>query len=253
VHKDVQLLNKSGLGKTKEQQKVKRIPAREFMRLRLQYLDITSDLPFTPHEQCHWTDDNRVEDIQNLSSKVMELGDVSKRDPPVTAPPLESCTPLEVNEDTRWKSKAMKQKSGILDPTDLPPPETTEEIIGKTLLILNKISWTTLDRLTEQFIEMTQLEINADVRKAVIHLLIEKSQTEHHFGPMYAQLCATIAKQIKAFKKELLSQCQAEFEIDTAHKIKIAVEGITVKEEIEYRRMLIRKCKNQTYLQIIGK
>lgn len=211
------------------------------MRLRLQYLDVKEGLGFTPHEQCEWKDDNRIEEIQALSSKVMELGDVSKRDPVDTAPPLEECIPLAINEGTRWKSKSMKQKSAVIDPEDLPPPETTEEIVGKTLLILNKMSWTTLDRLTEEFIELTQVETNEAVRKAVIHMLIQKSQTEHHFGPMYAQLCATIAKRMKPFKKELLTQCQAEFETDTAHKIAEANKDVTEKEEQEYHRMLIRK------------
>ena len=94
VHKDVQLLNATGLGKTKEQQKVKRIAAKEFMRLRLHYLDVTEEVGFTPHSQCEWKDENRIEEIQNLSSKVMELGDVSKRDPVDTAPPLEECLSL---------------------------------------------------------------------------------------------------------------------------------------------------------------
>lgn len=183
---------------------------------------------------------NRIEEIQYSAMRAIELGDVS-RNRPETAPALEDVAPLEVNEETRWKSKAMKTKSAILDDKDIPPPETTEEILAKTRLILNKISWTTLDRLTDQLVEISQLETNAEVMAAVIHLLIQKSQMEHHFGPMYAQLCARIAKQHKPFKKELLSQCQKEFEIDTAHKIAQATEGVTDKEEIEYHSMLIRK------------
>jgi hypothetical protein len=240
-HKDVQLLNENGDGDTKEQRRVKRFSAKDFMRLRLHYLEITDNVPFTPHEQCLWTDEDRVEVIQNSSMKAIELGDVSKNRP-VTAPPVEDCAPLAVNEDTRWKSKSMKKKTAILgDEEDIPPPETTEEILSKTRLILNKISLTTLDRMTDDFIESGQVETNDEVRKEVIHLLIQKSQREHHFGPMYAELCAKIAKQIKPFKKELLSQCQKEFELDTAHKIAQATEGVTDKEEIEYHSSLIRK------------
>lgn len=240
-HKDVQLLNERGVGNTKEQRLVTRLSAREFMRLRLEYLKITDSVPFNPHEQCHWTDEDRVEVIQSSSMRVIELGDVSENNDPVTAPPIEDCVPLDVNEDTRWKSKAMQKKAAILDEEDVPPPETTEDILSKIRLILNKISLTTLDRLTGTFIETGQVATNADVRKEVIHLLIQKSQMEHHFGPMYAELCAKIAKQIKPFKKELLAQCQKEFEIDTAHKIAKATEGVTDKDEIEYHSTLIRK------------
>ena len=72
VHKDVQLLNATGLGKTKEQQKVKRIAAKEFMRLRLHYLDVTEEVGFTPHSQCEWKDEDRIEEIQQSRCVVLE-------------------------------------------------------------------------------------------------------------------------------------------------------------------------------------
>jgi hypothetical protein len=242
-HKDVQLLNEKGNGNTKEQQRVKRFSAKDFMRLRFHYLEVSDSVPFTPHEQCHWTDEDRAEIIQSSALKAIELGDVSKikNNRPETAPPVENCAPLAVNEETRWKTKSMKKKAADGGEEDTAAPETNEEILAKTRLILNKISLTTLDRMTDDFIEQGQVETNDEVRKEVIHLLIQKSQREHHFGPMYAELCAKIAKQIKPFKKELLSQCQKEFELDTAHKIAQATEGITEKEEIEYHSTLIRK------------
>eukprot|EP00980_Cylindrotheca_fusiformis_P005926 scaffold1246_cov134-Cylindrotheca_fusiformis.AAC.18 len=242
VHKDVQLLNENGCGKTKEQQRVRRFPARELMRHRLDYLEVTDAVRFTPHKECHWTDKNRIEVIQGSSMKAIELGDVSQgKGKPETAPPIEECAPLEVNEETRWKSRAMEKKAVLDEEDEVEPPQTTEAILGRVRLILNKISLTTLDRLMPSFIETGQVETNEEVRKEVIHLLIQKSQREHHFGPMYAELCARIAKKIKPFKKELLEQCQKEFEIDTAHKIAQATEGITDKDEIEYHSLLIRK------------
>ncbi|KAL3941737.1 MAG: hypothetical protein SGBAC_003949 [Bacillariaceae sp.] len=237
---DIQLLTTTGLGKTKEQQSVKRINNREFMRLRLEYLEPSDDIPFTPHEQCHWVDEDREETIKLSSLKAMELGDVSKNRPD-KAPAIEDCAPLAVNEQTRWKSKAMQENRGLLDEVEEAPPETTEEIVAKSRLILNKISWTSLERMTDQFVETTQIETNEDVRKVVIHLLIQKSQMEHHFGPLYASLCAIIAKKFKPFKKELLTQCQKEFQKDTAKKIAETTKGITDKTEVEYHTMLIRK------------
>lgn len=242
IHKDVQLLKETGMGKTKEQQAVKRVNAREFMRLRLEYLEITDDVPFTPHEQCHWVDDDRGEMIRILSMKAMELGDVSskeRRSAPLL--PAVECAPIEKNEETRWKSKAMQENRGLLDEVTEKPPETNEEIMAKSRLILNKVSWTSMQKMTEQFYETAQIETNEDVRKSVIHLLIVKSQIEHHFGPLYAHMCGTISKRFKPFKKELLTQCQDEFETDTADKIAEATKGTTDKEAIQYQTLLIRK------------
>jgi len=242
IIKDAQLLE-AGAGKTPAQKAVKRIPAKDFIMVRTQYLEADPDR-FRPHQECHWTDETREQDIIAQCSKVMELGDVSKKTAPQdTAPPLEECKPLEVNEEKRWKSKVMsKQSSIIMDETEATEaPETDEEIVAKALLILNKISWTTLDKLTVKFMEQTNLQEKESIRHACIEMLIRKAQTEQHFGPMYAQLCAIISKQFKPFKKELLAHCQAEFETDTAHKIAKATKGITDPEEIEYHSLLIRK------------
>lgn len=243
IHKDVQLLQ-PGMGGTSAQKSVKRINAKDFIFLRPEFMDV-DESRFNPHEECHWTDDDREDVILSLCSKVMELGDVSRiqnRRQVDTAPPLEECTPLEVNEETRWKSKAMAhQTTNLIDETADAPPETEDEMISKALLILNKISWTTLDRLTMQFMEQTKLEDIESMRHKVITILVKKAQAEHHFGAMYAQLCSLISKQCKQFKRDLLEQCQKEFELDTAHKIAKATEGITDPEEIEYHSTLIKK------------
>ena len=258
IIKDVQLLGVTGTGTTPAQQAVKRISAKILMMARTKYIEVpTPDANgvevFNPHSECQWTDENRVEIINQSSMKVMELGDVSKNPNAKskhkeTAPPLEVCKPLQVNEETRWKSKAMKVSSSS------DTPETTEEgeetTIAKSanqgLLILNKISWTTMDRLTKQFVEETKLEKNDGVRKEIITMIIRKAQTEQHFGPMYAQLCSIIGKEFKPFKKDLLEKCQGEFEMDTADKIALATKTTDGappmnEEGIQYHSTLIRK------------
>lgn len=263
--KDVQLLDETGVGTTPAQKAVIRINARELVRQRLQYVQPSTT--FTPNPHCHWTNENRIEIIQALSSKVMELGDVSKgsnnsgnkngnnpnnpnsKSKHDTAPPLEECQPLAIDEETRWKSKAMERKSsmvfvegqaGASAPID-PTPTSTAEIVSRARLILNKISWTTLDKLVVQFMEITKLTENEVVRHAIIKLLVEKAQMEPHFADMYSQICAIIAKQVKTFKKELLAECQKEFEIDLDQQIAIACQGRTDPDEIEYHSLLIRK------------
>mmetsp|Transcript_7913 Transcript_7913/g.12511 ORF Transcript_7913/g.12511 Transcript_7913/m.12511 type:complete len:611 (+) Transcript_7913:281-2113(+) len=195
----------------------------------------------------------------------MELGDVSKNKPANSnnnsnnkngggttgsteigadgEPTGDDLKPLIVNEETRWKSKSMKHRVSIIQHPEEHEVKTlsTEEIVGKALLILNKMSWTTLERLTEKFMLQTDITNNAEVRAAIIAMIVNKAQTQPHFGGMYAQLCAIIAKQFKPFKKELLTACQHEFEVNTEDKIKEATKDLTAPDEIEYHANLIRK------------
>ena len=254
IIKDARLLEVTGLGDTPARQAVIRISARHFMNVRLQYLEAPEG--FAPHSQCHWTDKKRVEELEALSSKVMELGDVSKRnardnnkDGGNALPALEEVKPLAVNEETRWKGKKLRESTADLtklanvgdDGQELSREEQIEAVMAKALSILNKVSWTTLERLTGVFLEETKLEDEDDVRKACIEMIVDKSHTEPHFGPMYAQMCATIAQKVKPFKKELLTQCQAEFEVDLAHKIANAKKETEDPEEQAYKENLIRK------------
>lgn len=207
---------------------------------------------FKPHPECKWTDDNRAEIINQSSMKVMELGDVSKNPNAKsknkeTAPLLEECKPLEVNDETRWKSRAMKKSPSAVEvaSTDDTAEISVSAATNKGLLILNKISWTTLERLSKQFVEETNIVQNDEIRKEIITMIIRKAQTEQHFGPMYAQLCSVISKEFKPFKKDLLEQCQGEFEMDTAEKIALATKAsdgsLMDAEEIQYHSTLIRK------------
>jgi len=257
VIKDVQLLEMTGIGSSLSQRAVKRISAKGFIMLRTQYLeapavDENEVMLFQPHPECHWIDNDRFEIINQSSMKVMELGDVSKNPNAKskfkeTAPPLEECKPLEVNEETRWKSKTMKDPSSStnLAETESDVDNSPEAAAMKALLILNKISWTTIDRLTAKLVEQTNLVENAEIQKEIITMLIRKAQTEQHFGPMYAQLCTIISNEFKPFKKNLLHQCQGEFEIDTSDKIALATKtedgSLMDPEEVEYHSMLIRK------------
>lgn len=249
VIKNVQLLESTGIGSNDSQRSVKRISAKQLIMMRTRFVEPPTD-NFEPHFECVWTDDNRIEEIQRSSMKVMELGDVSKSKSKETAPPLEECKPLEVNEETRWKSKSMKNSSSTSTLTHVVSNDDNENnpeaAVATALLILNKISWTTMDRLTAQLMEDTDLTENSDVRKEIISILIEKAQAEHHFGPMYAQLCCIISRKCKPFKKQLIDQCQGEFETDPSEKI--AAATATTKtgkpmddEEKEYQKMLIRK------------
>jgi hypothetical protein len=58
--------------------------------------------------------------------------------------------PLEVNDDTRWKAKVMLDPATV-DAEDGPVMSQVEkdaEQLRKAIAILNKLSWTTLHKLT---------------------------------------------------------------------------------------------------------
>ena len=248
----MQLIEENGSGKNPAQQAVKRITAREFIAARLKYIEPCVE--FNPHSACVWDSETRLAEIQALCSKVMELGDVSKNKnnnknnnnnakEGDEAEPTDGVNTLVTNEETRWTSKAMKHRASIIQHPEEHEVKTlsTEEIVGKARLIMNKLSWTTLDRLTDKLVLQTDITNNAEVRAAVIEMVVSKAQTQPHFGAMYAQLCANISKQFKPFKKELLTACQHEFETKTDDKITEATKGVIDPEEINYHATLIRK------------
>mmetsp|Transcript_2565 Transcript_2565/g.3594 ORF Transcript_2565/g.3594 Transcript_2565/m.3594 type:complete len:452 (+) Transcript_2565:243-1598(+) len=245
-----------GQGKTDAQKAVSRIIASDLMAVRLQFLDAPEE-GFDPPDHCAWTSETRVTEIQEAHQGPNVLGDVSaekrpRKKPVETAPPLEDCKPLEVNDETRWKAK-------VFDPNAKETSEdSNEEILKKALLILNKLSLTKFDKLSDEFIA-TGITKTVDSLNGAIGLIVNKAQGEPHFSSMYAQLCYKLAKmqledieglpekkntpkeRKKLFKKLLLTRCQQEFEIDTAHKIAKAIEGVEEKEEQEYHANLVKK------------
>merc|ERR1712194_28952 len=165
-----------------------------------------------------------------------------------TAPALEDCKPLEVNNETRWKAKIMDGKDTAESAEDV---ESAEEVLKKATPILNKLTLTKFDKLSDEFINCG---IGRDVEclTAAVGLIVKYAHEQQHFSSMYAGLCLKLAntpmegidkgpKKGKKFKKILLTRCQTEFETDIPTKIKAATEGITDKEVIEYHAVLIKK------------
>ncbi|KAF1777829.1 Alpha/Beta hydrolase fold [Phytophthora cactorum] len=136
-----------------------------------------------------------------------------------TAPALEDCAPLDINEETRWKPSHAKSR---LDE----PVENAEASLKEAKSILNKLSIEKFDKLSDQLIEVAVRGL--EVLKGVIEMVIAKAQMEWHFSTMYAELCAKIAQTAmpaitleegevvtdthKLFRKLLLQRCQKEFE-----------------------------------------
>lgn len=254
----VELL-KPGEGTTPAQKEIIRITVEELLGMRMSFvappLLWTEQPDVAPTEPALWKSETRVSEIDAMHKAPRMAGDVSsnnkrrnqQKDKNDTAPPLEECAPLEVNEETRWKASVF-----IKDKKDDSEVESDEDVLKKALLVLNKLSLTKFDKLSDAFID-TGIGRNEECLKQAISLVVNKAQSEPHFSNMYASLCLKLGrtpmealgeegkKKGKKFKKLLLERCQQEFEEDTAHKIARVTENITDPEEKEYHANIIRK------------
>jgi len=248
-----ELLN-PGEGSSDVEKAVKRISVFDILSIRLDNLAAPSS--WEPPEACHWNTPTREADIVEIAKADRIGGDVSKQErrrkkenPNDTAPALEDCKPLQVNEETRWKAKVFVGKEGEADEDEA--VESKEEILRRALLILNKLSLTKFDKLSDAFINCG-IGRDIDCLTGAVGMIVNKAQEEQHFASMYAGLCLKMSKtpmegidegtkKGKKFKKILLERCQSEFETDAATKVKEATKGITDADEIEYHTNLIKK------------
>ena len=185
------------------------------------------------------------------SDKAKRGGGAGNANSSDTAPPVEDCKPIQVNDETRWKAKVFDggQGEGSVSPDD-----QQDDVIRKALLILNKLSLTKFDKLSDDFINCGIGSTVESLTEAV-GLIVQKAQEEQHFSSMYAGLCLKLAqtrfegidnvdttnKKGKKFKKILLERCQTEFETDTSVKIRDATLNLVSEEEKEYQANLIKK------------
>ena len=209
---------------------------------------------------CRWISETRVQEIDAMASKSRLGGDVSggarKKKKEDTAPALEDCKPLEVNNETRWKAHVF-QPEGSGDAEEEKEVESDQVIIKKGLLILNKLSLTKFDKLSDKFID-TGIGRNEQCLAGAIELIVKKAQDEPHFAAMYAALCLKLSRthmefeeevvkdgksksKKKIFKKLLLTECQKEFETDTNYKIEKAIEGVEDEDDRQLKKGMVKK------------
>lgn len=195
---------------------------------------------------CRWISESRVQEIDAMASKSRLGGDVSggnrKKKKEETAPALEDCKPLEVNNNTRWTASIFK-------PDKEEEKDTDDVVLKKGLLIMNKLSLTKFEKLSDQFID-TGIGRNEECLAGAIELIVKKAQDEPHFAAMYAALCLKLSRtpmefeeegKKKKFKRMLLSQCQKEFETDTNYKMEKAIEGVEDEEERQLKKSIVKK------------
>lgn len=97
--------------------------------------------------------------------------------------------------------------------------ESNEDSVRKMKSILNKLTIEKFPVLTKQLFDCVR---NSLQLKALVHEILEKATTQHHFICMYADLCSVLQAHFACsstssdpdmnFKKILLTACQASFE-----------------------------------------
>jgi len=123
--------------------------------------------------------------------------------------------------------------------TEIPPDQ---KLLRSVNSILNKLTPEKFVKLTEQFVA---LDINTFARlRDVVSAIFEKSLSEAHFCPTYAEFCAVLNKRMKqfeqvneqgkvskqTFKRILLNQCQVEFTKEGAIDQE-AIDKLATQEE----------------------
>ena len=225
--------------------------ASELLALRLLYLDAApmNKDDFNPPEYALWDSDTRVQDIRAMSllgsaAAVPSANNNNNNGNNHNNAPAEEpeVAPLVINEETRWKAKVFSTNKDTKTATNTedsdnthPKEDSTEVILKKSLLILNKLSFTKFDKLSQTFID-SGIFTTEETLKGAISLIVDKAQLEPHFSSMYAQLCHKLSlydKHNKKFKKLLLTRCQEEFEQDLASKITQACkqQGATTNDD----------------------
>ena len=75
------------------------------------------------------------------------------------------------------------------------PENSADAIIKRATLILNKLSVTKFEKLSNEFVEIISVgDCDHDLLAKVVELLVTKAQMEEHFCFMYADLCRKIYK-----------------------------------------------------------
>ena len=217
---EIVLLHSTGMGNGEAEKSVVRCSVTSLMTCRLDCLDAPSepsdqtgdsDMVWTPISRCVWTSDaDRRRTIQ---------ADMNV---------LWNYKPLEIDHEKRWKK----------------PVDEEGEALRRAVGILNKLSWTTLEKLTLSFLEAIGLanllqqaattdngsnannstspsnkdstspaavSLDKKLVEDSMALILDKAMSEPHFAELYAHFSAKLFSVHKTFRRSLLGLCEAQF------------------------------------------
>ena len=139
---------------------------------------------------------------------------------PPTPPPGRGGQPGKIQYETRAVKLATSEnpwKPGQVGVgEDMSEDERqTQAIVKQTRGILNKLTPENFGKLLEKFLKL-QLNDREDRISAVIKVVFEKAIDEPNFSMWYAKMvhevCSKSPETSKKFRKEILDQCQREFQ-----------------------------------------
>ncbi|KAF4662248.1 hypothetical protein FOL47_006346 [Perkinsus chesapeaki] len=175
-------------------------------------------------------------------------------DRPPRADPNEYVEPLQHSESS-W---ATQQKLKLEQSGD-------EKVERHIIAILNKLTVEKFDKLVNQLQSPETGICKQEHIKALVDRLFEKATTQHHFIPMYADVCQRTViwlkqspepvledvdagkAQVEAFKNVLLNTCQHEFESNLNPPAELTESGLQGEElqeaEIRYKTRMLGNIK----------
>lgn len=204
-HEDITLLAITGTGTTNIEKNIIRHSADQILQFRLQYLD--APIHWTPHNRCLWKSSDRRTRIELHQAMVYNF------------------KPLQINELTRWKPKSIQHPSNnnTNNCNDTKQQDSMQQLhssmeqekvsLDKINGILNKLSWTNLDKLVVQFVQALVPPISLEMVNVTMQRVVQKAMLEPHFAELYARLSVKLSMVHKAFKKTVLRICQEQFEL----------------------------------------
>lgn len=140
--------------------------------------------------------------------------------------------------------------------------DDVDVVTKKIRSILNKLTLTKFDALSAQLVACVR---NSAHLQILISEVFEKATVQHHFIPMYAELCvnleanSTIAaalgvqeNQSQSFKRLLLSLCQSAFEELFEPQPECPKPKTEEEAEAEEEARLLRKRKSLGNMKLVG-
>ena len=197
---------------------------------------------------------------------------------------------LAVDEGTQEEFLALMKDTGFkFDPSRLAATDDPDVVIKKANLILNKLSLTNFDKLSDEFMAVGIVNNDETLNRAV-DLIVLKAQMEEHFCFMYADLCrkmidlwsseediisdkAGVSVSTKddgddaeegaavnngkpmslgaKFRFQLLDRCRIEFEIDRKKQLQDVLE-MDIPADVKLEKEIILKKRYNGHMRFIG-
>lgn len=153
--------------------------------------------------------------------------------------------------ENAWKPGALKRSSQAEQAAD-EEASAIESIVKKTRGILNKLTPDNFEKLVSKFMELP-LEDKDDRILSVIVVVFEKAIDEPSFSTAYAKMvhtvCKTSQETSKKFRKQILDQCQKEFQKSSADEdvIKEVEQKLAEATDEETRKELKADLEDKKY------